>query len=60
MTGSSEANTVREIDTTFDFRTDAGGKDPDSRPTLRRYRQILWSKPLPGVELGRLGASKGC
>lgn len=48
MTGSSEANTVREIDTTFDFRTDAGGKDPDSdSPTLRRYHQILWSKPLP-------------
>ncbi len=48
MTGSSEAHTVREIDTTFDFRTDAGGKDPDSHsPTLRRYHQILWSKPLP-------------
>lgn len=39
---------MREIDTTFDFRTDAGGKDPDSHsPTLRRYHQILWSKPLP-------------
>lgn len=37
-----------EIDTTFDFRSDAGGKDPDSRsPTLRRYHRLLWSKPLP-------------
>src|SRR5688500_13579717 len=36
------------IDTTFDFRSDAGGKDPDSQsPTLRRYHRLLWSKPLP-------------
>jgi hypothetical protein len=36
------------IDVAFDFRTDAGGKDPDSHsPTLRRYHQLLWSKPLP-------------
>lgn len=36
------------IDTTFDVRTDANGKDPDSHsPTLRRYHRILWSKPLP-------------
>ena len=36
------------IDTTFDFRDDAGGKDPDSHsPTLRRYHQLLWSKQLP-------------
>ncbi len=36
------------IDTSFDFRTDASGKDPDSRrPTLRRYHQQLWSRPLP-------------
>lgn len=39
------------IDTTFDFRTDAGGKDPDSRsPTLRRYHRLLWSKMLPTGE----------
>ena len=37
-----------EIDITFDFRTDAGGKDPDaSSPTLLRYHHLLWSKPLP-------------
>jgi hypothetical protein len=35
------------IDITFDFRTDAGGKDPDLHsPTLRRYHRLLWSKPL--------------
>jgi hypothetical protein len=37
------------IDITFDFRSDTPpGKDPDeSSPTLRRYHQLLWSKPLP-------------
>lgn len=37
------------MDTSFDFRTDANGKDPDTHsPTLRRYHRFLWSKPLPG------------
>jgi hypothetical protein len=36
------------IDITFDFRTDADGKDPDAAsPTLLRYHHLLWSKPLP-------------
>jgi hypothetical protein len=36
------------IDITFDFRSDAAGRDPDAfSPTLRRYHQVLWSKPLP-------------
>ena len=36
------------IDIAFDFRTDAGGRDPDTHsPTLRRYHRLLWSKPLP-------------
>ena len=36
------------IDTSFDFRTDASGKDPDTHsPTLRQYHKLLWSKPLP-------------
>jgi len=36
------------IDTSFDFRTDASGKDPDAySPTLRQYHRLLWSKPLP-------------
>lgn len=37
-----------QIDTSFDFRTDSRGRDPDRySPTLRRYHQLLWSKPLP-------------
>lgn len=37
------------IDTSFDVRTDAGGKDPDSHSKiLRHYHQLLWSRPLPG------------
>lgn len=36
------------IDTSFDVRTDAAGKDPDTySPTLRQYHRLLWSKPLP-------------
>lgn len=36
------------IDTSFDFRTDATGRDPDTySPTLRQYHRLLWSKPLP-------------
>lgn len=40
------------IDTSFDVRTDANGKDPDSHSaTLRAYHRLLWSKPLPGGEV---------
>lgn len=37
------------IDTAFKFLTDTpAGKDADSlNPTLRRYHQALWDKPLP-------------
>ncbi|MGQ0465451.1 MAG: DUF6994 family protein [Sporichthyaceae bacterium] len=36
------------IDTTFDFRSDSNGRDPDRySPTLLRYHRLLWSKPLP-------------
>ncbi|WP_082499034.1 MULTISPECIES: DUF6994 family protein [unclassified Rathayibacter] len=37
------------IDTAFDFRSDSPpGLDPDAHsPTLRRYHQLLWSRPLP-------------
>jgi hypothetical protein len=44
------------IDITFDFRSDTPpGKDPDTfSPTLCRYHQILWSKPLPTGELFEL------
>jgi hypothetical protein len=40
------------IDTSFDFRSDASGKDPDAySPTLRKYHKLLWSKPLPSGRL---------
>lgn len=43
------------IDTTFDFRTDAKGKDPDNHSaTLRTYQQYLYSKPLPNGEYMKL------
>ena len=39
------------IDITFDFRTDARGKDPDTySPTLNAYHRTLWSKVLPNGE----------
>lgn len=40
-----------EIDTSFDFRNDSNGKDPDAySATLRRYHRYLWSKQLPNGE----------
>ncbi len=37
-----------EIDTSFDFRSDSNGRDPDAfSPTLRKYHRFLWSKQLP-------------
>ncbi len=45
---------LTSIDTTYDMRTDAKGKDPDSHSaTLRSYHRLLWSKPLSnGAEFG--------
>src|SRR5687767_13228262 len=43
------------IDTSFDCRTDASGKDPDIySATLRQYHKHLWSKALPGGRLFEL------
>ena len=43
------------IDTSYDVRTDAGGRDPDSySATLRRYHKLLWSKQLPSGHLFEL------
>lgn len=40
------------FDPTFDFRSDAKGRDPDTySPTLRAYHMLLWSKPLPAGDL---------
>ena len=46
------------IETSFDVRTDARGRDPDSHSaTLRRYHQLLWGKPLPNGALFELDAN---
>ena len=46
------------IDTSFDFRIDSNGKDPDSHSaTLRKYHQLLWTKQLPNGELLELEES---
>jgi len=40
------------IDTTFDHRIEAGGRDIDKySPTLKKHHQLLWSKPLPSGEM---------
>jgi hypothetical protein len=37
------------LNISFDFRADARGRDPDKySPTLQKYHEMLWSKPLPG------------
>lgn len=47
------------IDTTFDVRLDAGGKDPDfASPTLKRYHLSLWSKALPSGEIFELSDAR--
>ncbi len=48
------------INTSFDFREDANGGDPDkTSPKLRRYHQLLWSKPLPDGRPFDLDAKSG-
>ena len=49
---------VAMIDVSFDFRSDTPpGKDPDTfSPTLRKYNELLWSKPLPSGALFELDA----
>jgi hypothetical protein len=43
------------INTSYDFRTDSLGKDPDKySPTLRLYHKLLWSKALPNGRLFEL------
>ena len=50
-----------EIDTSFDFRSDSNGKDPDAySPTLRSYHRFLWSKQLPigeRLEIGEINSA---
>lgn len=50
--------TALAFETTFDMRSDAGGRDPDTfSPTLHRYHMMLWSKPLPDGSPFRLESS---
>lgn len=43
---------IKNIDTSFDFRKDSGGLDPDRySTTLKNYHKVLWSKPLPSGQL---------
>ncbi len=43
------------FDSTFDFRSDSNGKDPDSHSkTLKRHHKYLWTKLLPSGELFHL------
>jgi len=54
-----EEDPVSFIDTAFDVRTDANGKDPDKNSlTLKRYHKLLWSKPLPTGEFFNLVLGK--
>lgn len=48
------------VDTAFDVRSDTpAGRDPDAHsPTLRRYHQILWGRPLPSGGDFALDASR--
>lgn len=47
------------IDTRFDFYSDSGGRDPDMySPTLQKYHQKLWSKPLPNGKIFDLCVKK--
>ena len=48
------------IDTEFEMNLDTPvGKDPDSHsPTLRRYHQTIWSKPLPSGRMFNLSVER--
>lgn len=48
------------VNVDFNFFSDAKGKDPDTHsPTLRRYHQFLWSKPLPNGKVFSLEEGPG-
>jgi hypothetical protein len=41
-----------QIDIDFDFRQEVGGRDPDAySPTLKKFHQHLWNKPLPNGQM---------
>ena len=59
---------LSDIDVNFDFTSDTPRywddsvvpkPDPDSRsPMMRKYHQLLWSKPLPNGEVMKLEKGK--
>ena len=50
---------TKEIDITFDMRSDSDSKDPDSHSkTLKMYHKLLWSKELPNGKIFILEESK--
>lgn len=52
---------LKNIDISFDVRTDSNGKDPDyASPALKSYHQLLWSKPLPNGQFFSLETGKDC
>ena len=52
---------VMNLNISYDVRTDSGGKDPDfASSTLKKYHQLLWSKPLPNGQFLDLQTGKGC
>ena len=57
----SQQKSIFFIDTEYDVRLDANGKDPDLHsPTLRSYHKFLWSKQLPSGRVFELeGLAKG-
>jgi hypothetical protein len=55
-----EGEPVVLLDTSFDFRTDSRGRDPDTHsPTLRSYHRVLWSKVLPNGIVFELAPARG-
>ena len=56
----SYGGAIMQIDTTFDFRTESGSRDQDRySPTLKKYHQLLWSKPMPNGDLLELRPEPG-
>lgn len=47
-----------QLDVTYDFRSDSGGKDPDTASrTLKANHAYLWTKQLPGGDMLKLSES---
>jgi len=53
---------IEQIDTSFLMYLDANGGDPDkTSPTLKKYHQLLWCKPLPsGIDFKLVADQSDC